>query len=401
MAGGRRGPFVFPAASWALLWLAAALAAGGCSVPPVAPERLALERIDSDVRVEGLWYRQPQQTAEPAREILSPLALGGRIFHADRPGRLVALEATSGRILWRRDITPPGDSLDPAVHLSGGIGAGADLLLIGTREGRVIALDPANGTVRWETQLSSEISAAPVASGRIVIARTHDGRLYALDAASGNRLWVYSSAAPPLTLRGAGRALIDGDRVYAGFSSGKLAALALDDGEVLWEIAVGTPEGRSEFERLVDVDADPVLAANTVFAASYQNRLVAISTISGRIVWSRDLSIFQNLLLDGATLYITTEQDGIMAIDRANGNVLWRQDMLASRGLSAPVMFRGRIVVADRQGYLHWLSPDDGALTGRYRISDAPVRAPLVVSEGALYVIDDRNGLRAIRTAVN
>ncbi len=378
--------------------LVVALVAAGCSLPPVAPELPAVERVAADFSVHALWYRQPQETTEPAGDILSPLALDGRVFHADRPDRLIAIEAHSGRVLWRTALAPPADSLETAVHLSGGIGSGAGLLLAGTREGVVVALDPANGSVQWKVELSSEISAAPVASGRIVIARTNDGRLYALDATSGNRLWVYSSATPPLSLRGAGRPLIDGDRVYAGFSSGKLTALALDDGEVLWEVAVGVPEGRSEFERLVDLDADPALAANTVFAASYQNRLVAISTVSGRIVWSRDMSVYQNLALAGDSLFVTTEQDEIMAIDRINGNILWRQNGLAGRGISAPVELHGRIVIADRQGYLYWLSPDNGAMTGRYRISDAPVRTPLVSTDGVLYVIDDRNGLQAIRT---
>jgi outer membrane protein assembly factor BamB len=378
-----------------------ALSAGACSTSPVAPGLPAAERVAADFSVHALWYRQPQQTAEPAREILSPLVQDGRVYHADRPDRIIAIDAHSGRVLWRRNLAPPADSLEKAVHLSGGIGSGAGMLLVGTRQGTVIALDPADGAPHWEAQLSSEVSAAPTASGRIVIARTHDGRLYALDAASGNRLWVYSSATPPLSLRGTGRPLIDDDQVYAGFSNGKLAALALDDGEVLWEVAVGVPEGRSEFERLVDIDADPVFAANTVFAASYQNRLVAISTISGRIIWSRDMSVFQNLLLDGRNLYVTTEQDEVLAIDRANGNILWRQDALAGRGISAPALLHGRVVFADRHGYLYWLSPDDGAMTGRYRVSDAPVRAPLVSVDGVLYVIDDRNGLQAIRTALN
>lgn len=378
--------------------LVAALAAG-CSMPPLAPELPVVQRVAADFSVQALWYRQPQETTEPARDILSPHAVDGRVFYADRPDRLVAIEAHSGRVLWRRELAPPAGSLETAVHLSGGIGSGAGVLLAGTREGVIVALDPANGSVQWEAELSSEISAAPVASGRIVIVRTNDGRLYALDADSGNRLWVYSSATPPLSLRGAGRPLIDGDRVYAGFSSGKLAALALNDGEVLWEIPVGVPEGRSEFERLVDLNADPALDANTVFAASYQNRLVAISTISGRIVWSRDMSIYQNLALAGNNLYVTTEQDEVIAIDRISGNISWRQNGLAGRGISAPSVLHGRIVIADREGYLYWLSADDGAMAGRFRISEAPVAAPLVSAEGVLYIIDDRNGLQAIRTS--
>lgn len=383
-------------AAWSLI---AAFTLAGCSTPPVAPELPAIERIAADFTLDALWYRQPQQPAAPARAVLPPILLDGRLYHADRPGRLVALDPRNGRLLWRADLSPPDGSPETAVELSGGIGSGADMLLVGTRQGSVIALDPADGTVIWQSQLSSEVAAAPSASGRIVIARSNDGRLYALDAATGARLWVYDSAAPPLSLRGTGRPVIDDDQIYAGFSSGKLVALALATGEVLWELAVGVPEGRSEFERLVDVDADPVLAANTVFAASYQNRLVAVSTVSGRVVWSRDMSIFNNLAVDGNRLFVSTEQDEVMAIDRATGNIVWRQDLLAQRGISAPVLYRGRLGVADREGYLHWLSTDDGARIGRHRLIEGAITAPMQVIDGVLYVIDSQNGLHALRAA--
>lgn len=381
--------------SWWLL--ACLLLVAGCTPPPLAPDRPTMTRIDTDFRIDTLWYRQPQQSAQPAHTALTPLVIEDYIYHADRPARLVALDAHSGRVIWRRDLSPPDVVPEKAVQLSGGFGFGAGLLLVGTRQGSVIALDPDTGDRLWESQLSSELAAAPSARDSIVTARSNDGTLYALDAATGAQLWVYSSSQPPLSLRGAARPLIDGDQVYAGFSSGDLTALSLSDGEVLWEIAVGIPEGRSEFERLVDVDADPVLSGNTVYAASYQNRLVAVSTVSGRIVWSREMSVFQNLLLDGDVIYVTTEQDAVMAVDRVGGSILWRQDELAGRGLTAVSRPGDRLVVADSFGFLHWFSPDDGALIGRHRISEAPIRAPMVVRDDVLYVVDSENALQAIR----
>ncbi len=377
--------------------LGAAALLGGCSLVPLPQEPEPLPRIAADFAVGTLWYRQPQLTLPPEYAQPGVLVYEGRVFHVDRPDRIHAFDALSGRALWQADLHSP---LDPSLSLQANtrLGAGAGMVFAGTREGRVIAFDAEDGALRWEARLASEVVAPPVADGRIVVARSSDGRIYGLDADNGALRWLQESVVPPLSLRGAGRPLADQRQIYAGLANGRLIAISADNGEVAWETAIGIAEGRSEFERLVDVDADLAVADGTVYAAAYQARLAAVSTVSGRIQWSRDLSIHQALLLDGDQLFVTTDQAEVMALDRARGDVRWKQDGLSGRLLTAPVLFDGLLVTADNAGYLHWLSPEDGRFLARIRISDAAILETPVSTAEALYVVDAAGALQALRS---
>jgi outer membrane protein assembly factor BamB len=255
--------------------------------------------------------------------------------------------------------------------------------------------------MRWEAQLSSEVAAQPVAAHGLVIAGSSDGQVYALDVNSGAVRWVQESSVPPLSLRGASRPLIGDGQVFVGQATGRLIAITTDTGEVAWETAIGIAEGRSEFERLVDIDADPVFADGTIYAASYQARLAALSMASGRILWSRDLSTHLPLLLAGNVIYVSTAQSEVMAVDRANGTVLWRQGELAGRAITAPLLFNGMIAVGDNEGYLHFMSPEDGRFVGRVRVSESPILDAPQVAGDLLYVVDAGGALQALRMAAS
>lgn len=381
----------------AALCIAAALALGACSGAKPRSEPPELEPVSSDLRLHGLWYRQSQIRHAPDEARLTPFVEGKRFFYSDRPDRVVALNAHSGRQLWKAALPPAPDAGDRPVRLSGGIGAGEGLLFVGTDEGEIIALDPDDGAVRWRTQLSSEVLTSPLASGGVLLARTNDGRLAALDPASGNPLWTYSSTVPVLTLRGAGRPVIDQGRVFAGFANGKLVALALDSGEVLWEVTVGVAEGRSELERLVDIDADPVLADGVVYAAAYQARLVALTSVAGSLLWSRELSTSQDMVLDADTLFLAQGDGNVVAVNRRTGVVLWQQDKLAGRTITAPVLYRGALYVADQQGYLHGMSPEDGRFVARFRVAEDAIPLAPVVSGETMYLLTAGGALHALR----
>lgn len=374
----------------------AVLALGGCAATPPPVDPPALGRVPSDVSLHTLWYRQPQHT-RPA-EYTQPGALlhEGHLYHADRPDRVIAFDAAAGKELWRT-VLRPADDPKQGVHLNTGLGAGAGLVFAGTRQGRLFAIDPADGRVRWEAQLASEVAAPPVAEGRYVIARSNDGRIYGLEASTGRQLWVQVGVVPPLSLRGAGRPVIDEGQVYIGLANGRLIAVSIATGEVVWETAVGIPEGRSEFERLVDVDADPAISGSTVFAAAYQARLAAVSTVSGRIQWSRELSTHQPLLLVDGLLYVSTEGANVMAVDSENGAILWRQSGLAGRWITGPVWFADTLLVADSQGFVHGLSPEDGRFVSRHRVSSDPILATPIAAADVLYVVDASGALQALR----
>lgn len=384
-------------AALAACCIAAILALIACSGTKPRDELPALEPISSDLRLHGLWYRQPQIRHEPAETRLTPFAEGKRIFYSDRPDRIVALNARNGRQLWKTALPPAAGAADRPVRLSGGIGAGEGLLFVGTDEGEVIALNPDNGAVQWRAQLSSEVLTPPLARDGVLVVRSNDGRLAALDPASGNTLWTYSSSLPVLTLRGESRPVIDQGRVFAGFANGKLAALAIDSGEVLWEATVGVPEGRSELERLVDIDADPVLADGVLYAAAYQARLVGLTSVAGSLLWSRDLSTSQDMVFASNTLFLVQGDGRVFAVNRRNGAVLWQQDGLAGRAITAPVQYRGILYVADQQGYLHGLSPEDGRLVARFRVAQEAIPLAPVVSEDAMYFLTAGGALHALQ----
>jgi outer membrane protein assembly factor BamB len=191
--------------------------------------------------------------------------------------------------------------------------------------------------------------------------------------------------------------VISGDEVFAGLADGKLVSLNLKDGSLLWEETVATPQGRSELERMVDVDANPLVMKDTVYAVAYQGRVVALERSSGRELWSRDISSFQNMTADDHALYISDAQGDIWAFDRASGAALWKQEKLRHRGLSAPVLFDKYIVVADFQGYLHWLARDDGRLVGRYHVSDSAIVGTPFVADDRLYVLESDGAVVALR----
>lgn len=376
-----------------------ALLAGCGGTGRVAEPVTALEKIVSEIELQPLWYRQRQSTARDTEAELVPVVAEGRLYFAELSNRIICLDDETGGLLWKIRLDPASGAAEDEVRISAGIGAGSGRLYLGTSEGAVISVNPENGALQWRTRLTSEVLVPPISQAGIVVVRTSDGKVYGLGAEDGRRLWVYSANMPPLSLRGSGAPLIALDRVFAGFANGKLAAMSLDDGEVLWETAVAVPEGRSELDRLVDVDGTPVLADGVIYAAAYHGRLVAVSQISGRVLWSRELSSHEDLAVNGDVLYMTADDGRVLALERSSGSILWNQDKLVGRNATAPVVHAGFVVVADASGYLHWLAPEDGRFVARHRVDNAAITNPPVVVNDVLYVASRSGTLQALRIA--
>lgn len=329
----------------------------------------------------GAWHAAPEGRVQP-------VMVDGMLIVADGLNWLRAYDARSGKLRWERRT---------GVSLTGGIARAGDALLVGTRRGEILAYVIKDGAIRWRKTLTSEILAPPAVADGVAVVRTGDGKLFGLNTADGRQLWRFERKVPTLSLHGTGRAVIADGQVFAGFANGKLVALDLEDGSLLWEATVATSQGRSELERMVDVDADPLVAGDTVFAAAYQGRVVALSRDSGRLLWARDLSVYSNMTADECALYVSDAQGAVWALDRASGAALWKQDNLRNRALSAPVLFGDYLVVADFEGYLHWLARDDGRLVGRYHVDAAGVVGAPFPLDGLLYVQGRDGGLVAVR----
>ena len=374
--------------------LLAVLALSGCSTitgflggDADAPAPAKLDKIQPAIEIDTLWSRQAASGEGGGRLELGPAVAGGQVFAAGHRGDIAAYDPFTGEQLWE---------VDTGVPISGGLGAGAGLVVAGSSGGDVVALSGADGTEAWRAKVSSEVLSAPAVGERIVVVRTVDGKLFGLDTGSGERSWVYDRTVPTLTLRGTSAPVIAGDLVVAGFDSGHLAAVSLADGRLIWESQVAAPTGRTELERLADIDADPVVMDGVVYVVTYQGRIAAFELTTGRGLWRRDMSSHTGIGAGRRLIYVTDEQSHVWALDRGSGSSLWRQDGLELRQATRPVEFGQYVVVADFEGHVHWLSADDGRLVARIRAGGSAVLAPPVTTEAAVYVLGGTGKLTAL-----
>ena len=373
------------------------LAAGlsGCGLPDrlAGGEDHALEPselvdFEASVEVDTLWRRRIGSGIDDHFLKLRPVHDGALVFAAGHDGEVVACDALTGDVVWETETDAP---------LSGGPGVGEGLVVVGTLDGEVIALDAERGTVQWRAGVTSEVLASPLAARGVVVVRTADGKLFGLARDSGRRLWAYDRTMPVLTLRGTGSPVLFRDMVIAGFDGGRVVAISLSDGETRWETPVAVPSGRSELERIVDIDADLVIADDTVYVVTFQGQMTAMDARLGAILWRRDMSSHAGMGLDYSSLYVSDEMSHVWALDRLNGASLWRQQRLQGRGLGAPVRLGDHVIVADADGYVHWLRREDGHFAARMRVRDG-VLAPPVAAGEAVYVLDRGGTLSALVT---
>lgn len=360
--------------------------------------------------VNELWHAQIGEGTGNIYSKLLPAVTEKFLYASDTLGNVVALHRDTGKTLW-------------VIHLnttvSGGVFAGYGLVLIGTSDGELIALDQETGTEKWRIELSSEILAPPQFNGKWVIAQTADGSLYAVDGKTGVQKWVYSTTVPVLSLRGSSTPLIIAQRVIAGFANGKLLSVLLENGIPEWETAVAVPQGRSELERIVDIDGRYVAENNSVFVSAYQGKTSAIELNSGRTLWQRDISSYAGLGLGLSNVYVTSSAGMIIALDQRDGTQLWEQDFLQDKKPTAPVIVGSYLIVSDFEGNVYWLSQVDGSIAAHYRMkgradrenpttkskalytpvireSGNGIRTPPVVKDEVLYLINNQGELKAL-----
>lgn len=302
----------------------------------------------------------------------------GNLYISDDRGVVHALSIDKGRSQWQYET---------GLSLSSGVSYAQGLILVGSNDGDVMAIAAADGQLRWRSRVSSEVLAPPTVSDGIVVVHTIDGQVAALDVADGRRLWTYQVQVPTLSLHGISAPVIYQGRVIVGLADGRVIALNLRDGALLWEITVAIPHGRSELERLVDIDANLVQFDEVLYAAAYQGRVVAVDMRSGRQLWARDMSVYRGLAVDADSLYVVDDQDGVWALSRHNGATLWKQEGLIARGLTAPLLQGDYVIFGDLEGYVHWLKRQDGGFAARASVGDKPVIALQHDGSGALYSV--------------
>ena len=312
----------------------------------------------------------------------SPMIEAGYAYAASSTGELIKLDVTSGKQEWRINV---------AENLSGGVGVGGSLVMVGTPKGVVYAYDLA-GKLQWKSKLSSEILSAPRYFDGIVIVRTGDSRIYGINANDGSRKWVYDRTSPALTLRSSAGLVVDSGAVYAGFGGGKLVSVRADNGKLLWEASVAQPKGVTEIERIADITSLPIVDGPLVYAVAYQGRIAAVDRTSGRVVWNRDISSLSGLSVEDGRIFVAHTAGSIYALDYTTGKSFWRQAALKNRQLTAPVPMGNLTAVGDLEGYVHFLSRDDGALASRIKTSDSPIMPQMVLVNSNTVLAQTRDG---------
>ncbi|HET7314673.1 outer membrane protein assembly factor BamB [Salinisphaera sp.] len=359
------------------LLVAAAVGLTGCGGgSSIAQPKPLTELPNPGFKMQVLWHADGGSGGGKYDSGFVPAVAGGVVYVANLDGEVVALNLSNGHRIW---------DVDTDEQLISGPAVVDGTLLVGTRNGEIIALSADDGSKVWSADLSSEVIAAPAGTAEVAVARTVDGHVAALDMASGDHLWTIEGSVPNLTMRGTASPVIRGDTVYVGMDSGKVQALDLATGEQRWVQTVALPEGRSELDRIVDVDANPLIDGNVLYAISAGGSLVAMNENGGQIRWKHEVASENNLAVDSANVYATDMDSVVWGVSRATGDTVWKQDALKYRKLSAPAVVDGHVLVGDYEGYLHWLSPSDGSIDGRGHPFGEAIRAqPVVVGDRAI-----------------
>ena len=352
----------------------------------------ALVEISPDLKVDQVWSAKLGGSELYVGARQRPVVLDGRVYAAGSGSSVRALDLQTGQTTW----TWAGEK---DARFAGGPGVGEGIVAVGGLNGEVIALDAAAGTEKWKAKVLNEVIAAPAVGGGMVFVRSNDGRVTAFDAASGTKRWDWRSDMPALTVRGNAGLTLGPGFVFVATDNGRLVALSATDGSELWGFTAAQPEGRSELDRMNDIDGAPLLDGTTLYVSSFKPVTMAVDAPSGQPIWAQQGQGGVGGVASSGTgrLAVTDAQDVVWALDATSGAPMWKQPSYPRRALTAPAILGNHVVVGDYDGYLHWFSLDDGHMSARVRPSRKPIRAQPVVADGILLVQDTDGNLSAFR----
>ena len=375
--------------------LMAGMALQGCSlfnseedVVKMAPVPQVESRFDPEV----LWSKSIGSGVGKFYSQLSPVVADDQVFAAARDGDVMAFDKQSGERKWTLDLSDQPENADKrSARLSGGLTAFYGKLFLGSENGYVYAIDQTDGSLLWRKQVPGEVLAAPVADGGRIVVVTSSGKLVALDAEKGDILWSTGDDQPKLTLRGQSTPVLAAGGVVYGRADGRIGVVLLDSGMLANVSRVASPRGATELDRMVDVDAQPVIIGDELYAVAYNGQLMARKLISGEELWKRKYSSYQNMGVGPMELVLTDAKSHVYAVDRSNGSEKWANTQLSYRNLTAPVTFGDYVVVGDGEGYLYWLDDASGRIVAMQELdSDGLYVAP--VADGDVLYVQTRSG---------
>jgi outer membrane protein assembly factor BamB len=371
-----------------LTLITAALLLSSCSAlfdKDNMPQPKPLVDFKPEVKPHLIWTTKAGSGVGGDYLKMGPVINGENIYTTSTNGTVTSVNKNNGHVNWQtgtalQATTPPG--------------VGDGIVVVGGSRGDVIALRQADGAILWKSSIPGELLAAPAVSNGRVVVKAVDGYVRALSVANGQQAWVFQQTEPALILRGSSAPLIRDRYVIAGFANGNLAKLSLNDGQLFWMQTIAIPEGAFSIQRMIDIDADPVVYGHRIFAATYQGKIDSVEWSSGRILWSHDISSYTGMIADDNTVYVSDAKSAVWAFGADSGLVNWRQTELEARIVTTPASMGNYVVVGDAQGFLHWLSKRDGHFAAREFAGSAIYAAPLV-DHNVLYALTNKGYLVA------
>ncbi len=345
-----------------------------------------LVKFDNKLNIKRLWSNKIGGDSEFLLVGLRPSGDGDRIYAASQDGKVASYDPESGKQHWKMDLDE---------ELSAGPAVGEGSVAVATKDGYVILLEASTGTEQWRANVGGEVLAHPIIKDDSVVVQTIDSRLLALARFDGKQRWEVEQMMPALTMRGASSPLLVGSAIVAGFDNGRILAVNVDTGDTEWDSMLSLATGRSDLDRLSDVDGAIAVVGQDIYAAGYQGRIASIAAESGQVLWSREISSHVGVAADWNSLYTARNDGEVIAMTRTNGVELWRNDDLLRRDPTLPVPFHTTVVVGDFEGYLHFFSTIDGVALARVRLSGKAISSNPLVLANRLYVQSDDGSLAA------
>lgn len=376
----RRINFIAPV----LILAALSACSGKSNLEPPTP----LVKFKPSIKILKSWSVDTGKSATKKFIVLTPALDGERVFTAGISGKISAYSLKKGRKIW---------SVNSKYQITGAVGLGPNRLYIGTKNAKVVAFDKKSGKQLWKSRVTSEILTPPVSRGGLVVVQTVDGRIHGLAARNGERLWVRNWSVPALSLRGTSRPLFVRNMIISGLANGKVVAIEARSGRILREFVVALPQGNNEIDRLVDIDASPIIIGRKLISAGYRGNIMAIDLKDGRLLWKKKASVYTGMDGDRDNVYLTDDAGHVMALQHDTGATVWVQKKLQARRLNAPIVMDDYIAIGDLKGYVHLLSREDGRFMGRVKVSGSPIQSRMLVQDDVLYVSDQSGKLTALR----
>lgn len=376
-----------------LIGLVASALLAGCSSETDSIIMAPLPQVENQFTPSIVWDKSVGNGVEQFYSELAPAWDGSAVYAADRKGLVKALELDSGKEIWSVDLSKRTGFLSANLSalLSGGLTIDGDKIFIGTERGTVIALNKEDGQVVWDVEVAGEALSKPTVSNDLVMIHTSNGQLQALDVNSGEIKWTVNMDTPSLSLRGESAPAVAFGAAIVGGDNGRVSAVLLSQGQLIWQQRISQVTSSTEIGRLNDVDMSPIIDDGKVYAIAYNGTLAALDMRSGQILWKRELGSVNNMVLSGENLYLVDENDRVLSVRKSDGVTLWTQEELLNRGLSAPEMYNGYLVVGDKEGYLHWLDMNTGGFVAQNKLNSSGIHARPVVASDKL-MVQAKNG---------